>query len=88
MRKILLIALLAVLTACSTEIIMDQPEQRNAISVQGSTEFEVSPDLAKVRFSIETQSVNAQEAQLRNRELSDSVRRDRLPDFPKVTTPV
>ena len=76
MRKVLLlIGLLLALTACSTEIIMEQPtvQLRHAITAQGMAEFEVAPDLAKVRFRIETRAPTAQEAQLRNRELSANV---------------
>jgi len=77
MRKtVLLIAVLLIaLTACETRIIM--PEEGAApeysISVQGSSEFEVAPDLAKLRFRIVTESKDAQEAQVRNREISSSV---------------
>lgn len=74
-----MIAILAVLmialTACETKVIMEQPgaQPQNAISVQGSTEFDVAPDLAKIRFRIETQSVTAQDAQVRNRQIGDEV---------------
>lgn len=63
------------LTACTTRVIMEQPGQQaqNAISVQGSTEFDVAPDLAKIIFSLQTQSTTAQDAQLRNREVGSSV---------------
>ncbi|MBW2969813.1 SIMPL domain-containing protein [Candidatus Woesearchaeota archaeon] len=46
---------------------------QNAISVQGSSEFDVAPDLAKIRFRILTQSATAQDAQLRNREIGANV---------------
>lgn len=63
------------LTACETRVIMEQPgaQPQNAISVQGSTEFDVAPDLAKIRFRIETQSTTAQDAQVRNREIGSAV---------------
>ncbi len=75
-KLIMVVALLMVaLTACETRVIMEQPgvQPQNAISVQGMTEFDVSPDLAKVRFRIETQSTTAQDAQLRNREIGSNV---------------
>jgi hypothetical protein len=75
-KTILLIAVLLIaLTACETRVIMEQPGQQpqNAISVQGATEFDVAPDLAKIRFRIETQSLTAQDAQLRNREIGANV---------------
>jgi len=75
-KTILLVAVLMIaLTACTTRVIMEQPgvQPQNAISVQGSTEFDVAPDLAKVRFRIETQSTTAQDAQLRNRETGSAV---------------
>lgn len=73
---ILLAILLIALTACETRVVMEQPgvQPTNAISVQGSSEFDVAPDLARVRFRIETQSVTAQDAQLRNREIGASVK--------------
>ncbi len=72
---ILLAILLIALTACETKVIMQEPgQQQNAISVQGSSEFDVAPDLAKVRFRIETLSPTAQDAQLRNREIGASVK--------------
>lgn len=71
----ILAVLLIALTACETRVIMEQPGQQlqNAITVQGSTEFEVSPDLAKVRFRLETTSPTAQDAQVKNREVGDNV---------------
>ncbi len=73
---ILLAILLIALTACETRLVMEQPgvQPTNSISVQGSSEFDVAPDLAKVRFRIETQSLTAQDAQLRNREIGASVK--------------
>lgn len=73
---ILLAILLIALTACETKVVMEQPgaQLSNAISVQGSSEFDVAPDLAKVRFRIETLSPTAQDAQLRNREIGASVK--------------
>lgn len=67
--------LMIALTACETRVIMEQPgaQPQNAISVQGSTEFDVAPDLAKIIFSIQTQSTTAQDAQVRNREIGDAV---------------
>ncbi len=75
-KTILLVAVLMIaLTACTTRVIMEQPGQQpqNAISVQGSTEFDVAPDLAKIRFRLETMSVTAQDAQVRNREIGSNV---------------
>ncbi len=71
----ILAVLLIALTACETRVIMEQPGQQaqNSIVVQGSTEFDVAPDLAKIIFSIQTQSFTAQDAQVRNREIGDSV---------------
>ncbi|VVB81143.1 Uncharacterised protein [uncultured archaeon] len=73
---ILLAILLIALTACETRVVMEQPgvQPTNAISVQGSSEFDVAPDLAKVRFRIETLSPTAQDSQLRNREIGASVK--------------
>lgn len=75
MNKTVLIAivLMFALTACETKVIMPQGEQQNAISVQGSTEFNAYPDTAKINFAIETQSQTAQEAQAKNRETSNTV---------------
>jgi len=76
MKKIiLLVVLVLALTACETRVIMEQPgqEQRNAITVQGSTEFEAAPDLAKIRFRLQTEAPNAQQAQLQNREIAANV---------------
>ncbi len=72
---ILVAVLMIALTACTTRVIMEQPgvQPQNAISVQGSTEFDVAPDLAKLRFRVETQSTTAQDAQLRNRETGSAV---------------
>jgi hypothetical protein len=71
----ILAVLLVALTACETRVIMEQPgaQPQNAITVQGSTEFDVAPDLAKIRFRIETMSLTAQDAQLRNREIAANV---------------
>ncbi len=73
---LILVAVLIALTACETRVIMEQPGQQsqNAIIVQGNTEFDVAPDLAKLRFRIETMSLTAQDAQLRNREIGASVK--------------
>ncbi|MEM3154522.1 MAG: SIMPL domain-containing protein [Candidatus Woesearchaeota archaeon] len=67
--------LMIALTACETRVIMEQPgvQPQNAISVQGNTEFDVAPDMAKIRFRIETQSPTAQDAQMRNREIGNAV---------------
>ena len=72
----ILAVLLIALTACETRVIMEQPGQQaqNSIIVQGSTEFDVAPDLAKIRFRIETMSFTAQDAQLRNREIGANVK--------------
>jgi hypothetical protein len=71
----ILAVLMIALTACTTRVIMESPGQQpqNAISVQGSTEFDVAPDLAKIIFSIQTQSTTAQDAQIRNRETGSAV---------------
>jgi len=63
------------LTACTTRVVMEQPGQQpqNAISVQGSTEFDVAPDLAKISFRLETLSPTAQDAQLKNRDIGSAV---------------
>lgn len=69
------IAVAVILTACSTEIIMPQGgEQPNTLTVQGESQFEVAPDLAKVQFAIETRSTTAQDAQLRNRQIQDEIK--------------
>ena len=70
-----LAVLLIALTACETRVIMEQPgvQPSNAVSVQGMSEFEVAPDLAKIRFRLETRSLTAQDAQLKNRQAQDSV---------------
>lgn len=66
---------LLMLAACETRVILpEQGQQPNTLSVNGMSEFEVSPDLAKVRFSVQTQSVTAQDAQARNRQVSNAVR--------------
>lgn len=72
----ILAVLMIALTACTTRVIMEQPngqQPQNSISVQGSTEFDVAPDLAKIIFSIQTQSTTAQDAQVRNRETGSAV---------------
>ncbi|MBI4146870.1 SIMPL domain-containing protein [Candidatus Woesearchaeota archaeon] len=76
MKKLTIVAIvLLLLAACETRIIMPQPgEQSDTLSVQGSSEFEVAPDLARVRFRVETNSLTAQDAQNRNREVSTAVR--------------
>ena len=72
---ILLAVLLIALTACETKVVMQEPgQQQNAVVVQGSSEFDVAPDLARVRFRIETLSTTAQDAQLRNREIGSAVK--------------
>lgn len=72
----ILAVLMIALTACETRVIMEQPGQQtqNAIMVQGTTEFDVAPDMAKIRFRIETMSFTAQDAQLRNREIGANVK--------------
>ena len=71
----ILAVLLIALAACEVKVV-SQPgqEPQNAIIVQGSTEFDVAPDLAKVRFRVETMSLTAQDAQVRNREIGASVK--------------
>ena len=75
MKKIaiVLMALLVALTACETRVVMEQPGEQNALSVQGMSEFETAPDLAKVRFRVETQSLTAKDAQNKARELANNV---------------
>jgi hypothetical protein len=73
-----IIAMLALLflAACETRIIAptDQQEPRlNTISVQGTSEFDVTPDIAKISFRVETQSPTAQQAQNKNKDLANSV---------------
>jgi len=72
----ILAVLMIALTACEVKVVSQPPgqEPQNAIMVQGSTEFDVAPDLAKVRFRVETMSVTAQDAQVRNREIGASVK--------------
>ncbi len=75
-KLLIVAALLVALVACETKVIMEGPpgvQPQNAITVQGNTEFDVAPDLAKLRFRIETQSLTAQDAQNRNREIGDAV---------------
>ncbi len=77
MKKSILFVVLALLmlAACETRVIMPQPgEQPNTLSVNGASEFEVAPDLAKVRFRVEILSPTAQDAQARNRQVANSVR--------------
>lgn len=70
-----IIAVAVILTACSTEIIMPpQGDQPNTLTVQGESQYEVAPDLAKVQFAIETRSTTAQDAQLRNRQIQDDIK--------------
>jgi uncharacterized protein YggE len=70
-----IIAVAVILTACSTEIIMPpQGDQPNTLTVQGESQFEVAPDLAKIQFAIETRSTTAQDAQLRNRQVQDEIK--------------
>lgn len=70
-----IIAVAVILTACSTEIIMPpQGDQPNTLTVQGESQFDVAPDLAKVQFAIETRSTTAQDAQLRNRQIQDEIK--------------
>ena len=77
MNKMILVlsVLLIALAACETRVIMEQPgaQQSNTLNVNGMTEFDVAPDLAKIRFSIQTQSMTAQAAQQSNREVSNNV---------------
>lgn len=70
-----IIAVAVILTACTTEIIMPSGgEQPNTLTVQGETQFDVAPDLAKIQFAIETRSTTAQDAQLRNRQVQDEIK--------------
>jgi len=70
-----IIAVAVILTACTTEILMPQGgEQPNTLTVQGESQYEVAPDLAKVQFAIETRSATAQDAQLRNRQIQDEIK--------------
>lgn len=71
-----IIAVAVMLSACTTQIVMPEPgEQPNTLTVQGDTNFDVAPDLAKVQFAIETRSATAQDAQLRNRQIGDEVKK-------------
>jgi hypothetical protein len=68
--------LLIALAACEIRVVQPPPGQQphqNAINVQGETQFEVAPDLSKIRFRLETRSLTAQDAQVRNRQMQDSV---------------
>lgn len=74
MKKLVILALLLVaLAACETRVITTGQEQQNTLNVQGSSEFDVAPDLAKIRFRVETQNTNAQEAQAQNRNIANNV---------------
>lgn len=70
---IVLAALLVLLTACQTRVIMEQPGESHTLNVQGMSEFDVAPDLAKLRFRVETMSFTAQDAQNRNRQVAAQV---------------
>lgn len=61
------------LTACETRVVMPEQPQANTISVQGVSEFDVAPDISKIAFRVETQSMNAQEAQTANRKIANDV---------------
>jgi len=77
MKKfIVLISVLALvlLAACDTRVIMPEDVERNVLSVQGSSEFEVAPDEAKIRVRIDTRGPTASEAQDANRQVANSVR--------------
>jgi len=70
-----IIAVAVILTACTTEIVMPQGgDQPNTLTVQGESQFDVAPDLAKIQFAIETRSTTAQDAQLRNRQIGDDIK--------------
>jgi len=70
-----MLAALLVLAACqpSQVIVSKDGEQQNVISVSGSSEFEVSPDLAVVRVGLETQNKDAKLAQDQNRQVSNQI---------------
>lgn len=72
MKKILAILGILFLAACVT--VPQQGPQQNAIVTQGMSEFDVAPDIAKVRFRIWTNDSLAQGAQEKNRMISDAVR--------------
>lgn len=77
MKKITMIfgvLALFMLASCTTQVIMPEDEKFNTLSVQGSSEFDVAPDEAEIRVRIESQSMNAQEAQDANRVTANSVR--------------
>lgn len=69
----LLITLLFLASACTTNVVMQSSEHVNAVSVQGVAEFEETPDLAKIRFRIETRGFNVKEAQKQNKDLANTV---------------
>lgn len=65
---------LMMLASCTTQIVMPEDEKYNALTVQGSSEFDVSPDEAVIRVRVESQSLTAQEAQDANRKTANNVR--------------
>ena len=71
--SIFLVALLVLLTACQTRVIMEQQGESHTLNVQGTSEFDVAPDLAKLRFRVETMSFTAQDAQNKNRQVASQV---------------
>ncbi len=76
MKKIMImLAVVALLlTACETRVIMQEGnEPVNAITVSGSSEFDVSPDIAVIMISVQTQNMDAKVAQDENRRLSNDV---------------
>lgn len=71
----MLVSVLALLlVACETRVIMPEDVQRDVLSVQGQSEFEVAPDEAQIRVRIDTRGSSASEAQDANRQLANSVR--------------
>lgn len=75
MKKVIIL-LLVLLAACQPSTVVvskDTAEPVNEIRVSGSSEFDVSPDLAEIRVRVETQGPDAQEAQRQNSDLSNSV---------------
>ena len=66
--------LLIGLVACETRVVTTGPnEQPHTLNVQGNSEFDVAPDIAKIRFRVETQNLNAQEAQDKNKQIANAV---------------
>lgn len=64
---------LMLMTACVPQVIVNNTDQANKLTVTGTSELDVQPDEAELNFAIETNDTDAKKAQSQNADITSAV---------------